>query len=96
MMSTVDEALSSGVLTYVGFDRDSSLPGRHPGRIEDPELRQRVVDLVAEVDAVRPGEDARDLFAWAESRRAEVATAHPELSDEALIALRALISFEWR
>jgi hypothetical protein len=55
-----------------------------------------VVDLVAEVDAVRPGEDARDLFAWAESRRAEVATAHPELSDEALIALRALISFEWR
>lgn len=95
-MPTIDEALSAGVLSYVGFDRDSSLPGRHPGRIEPPELRQRVIDLIAEVDEVRPGEGARDLSAWAESRRVEVATAHPELSDEALVALRALVSFTWR
>lgn len=90
-----DEELSAAVLTYVGFDRDSAVPGRHLDRIADGQLRSRVMALISEVDSL-PGDGSQDLFAWAEQRRVAIAEAHPELTDDALIALRALLSFEWR
>lgn len=90
----IDDVLSSAVVRYVGVDMDAAVPGRHPDRIADGAIRARVVAIVAEADAAEPG--VGDLFAWAESVRNAIALNHPELSPDALVALRALISYEWR
>ncbi|QEW02332.1 hypothetical protein [Microbacterium lushaniae] len=92
----VDDILSTAVLAYVGFDRDAAVPGRFPARIDDPELRRRVVDIVAEVDADAGPGTGENLSAWGDALAAGVRERHPELSDEALAALKALLTFEYR
>lgn len=90
----IDEALSRAIVTYVGYDTDTAIPGRHPDRIPDADLRRRVLDIVAAVDREEPG--SQGLWAWGAEVAAKTSALHPELSAEALDALKALITFEWR
>lgn len=83
-------------MAYVGFDRDAAVPGRFPARIDDPALRQRVVDIVAGVDAEADPRTAENLSAWGDALVAGVRERHPELSEEALAAVKALLTFESR
>ena len=94
-MSDHSNELSAGVIAYTGFGTDA-IPGHHPERIADPAVRAQVVAIMQEVNAIRPGDDARDLFAWGERQRTIVGERHPELSERALDAVRALLTFEWR
>lgn len=91
-----DSQLSGAVLTYVGYDRDASVPGRFPSRIEDADLRRRVLEIIAEVDAEADPSTAHDLSAWGDDLAARAGERHPELSADALQAIKALLTFEYR
>ncbi|MBW9110542.1 hypothetical protein JNB63_06265 [Microbacterium trichothecenolyticum] len=90
----IDEALSSAVITYVGYDTDTAIPGRHPDRIADEGLRREVLAIVATVDREEPGDQG--LWVWGSEVAKRVGEQYPQLSSEALDALKALITFEWR
>lgn len=89
----VDDEFSRAVIAYTGFDT-GTLPGHHPDRVEDPEVLARVRAIVAEADAVPFSEE--ELPVWAERVRTTMQERYPELTPEALVALRALVSYEWR
>lgn len=86
--------LSEGVLAYVGYDGDAAVPGRFPNRVDNT-IRARVLEVISYADGRRPGE-GEDLFEWANRVSQQVGARFPELDEEALIAIRALESFEWR
>ncbi|HKP05791.1 MAG TPA: hypothetical protein VJU58_00930 [Microbacterium sp.] len=90
----IDEVLSKAVITYVGYDTDAALPGRHPERIADGDLRREVLAIVAAVDREEPGDQG--LWVWGAEVATRVGEKYPQLSPEALDALKALITFEWR
>ena len=93
-MTSADERLSAAVVAYVGYDGASALPGRHPERIADDVLRAQVQTIVAAVDRKTPG--AQGLSQWAADLTAEIDREHPGLTPEAVAALVALETFEWR
>ncbi|MFL0412382.1 hypothetical protein ACH0AH_14550 [Microbacterium paludicola] len=86
--------LSEGVLAYVGYDGDAAVPGRCPSRVDDA-IGTRVREVISYADEHRPGE-GEELFEWANRVSREVGGRFPELDEQALIAIRALVSFEWR
>jgi hypothetical protein len=88
--------LSDGVLAYIGYDGMRSIPGRLPLRIEDPVLRERVVQVIAEVDADADPSRAADLASWGRELADGAARRHPELQSEALRAIAALLTYENR
>jgi len=90
----VDERLSAAVLTYVGYDGLSAIPGHHPERIVDVELRARTETILAVVEQRAPG--SQGLTKWGRELRAEIHAEHPELNDGAVAALVALLCFQWR
>ncbi|TFV83929.1 hypothetical protein E4V99_02280 [Microbacterium sp. dk485] len=90
-----DDTLSAAVLTYVGYDRAAAVPGRFPSRIDDPKLRQHVLDIIAEADADADPRTAEKLSAWGDALVAGVHDRHPELSEEALAAVKGLLTFEY-
>lgn len=92
----VDDSLSSAVVTFVGYDGDGAVPGRYPSRIGDPDLRQGVLEILTEIDHDADLRAAGNLSAWGNALVARVSERHPELSGEALAALTALLTFEWR
>ena len=90
----IDEALSNAVITYVGYDTDTAIPRRHPDRIAHGGLRRAVLAIVAEVDREQPGDQG--LWVWGAEVSKRVGEKHPQLSVEALDALTALVTFDWR
>ncbi|WP_448719991.1 hypothetical protein [Microbacterium natoriense] len=89
-----DLPFSRAVIAYVGWDTDAALPGRHPERIPDASMRDRVLDVIKMVDAEEPG--YRGLWEWGREVGDNVSSRFPQLSKEAVDAVVALISFEWR
>ncbi|MBQ3358777.1 MAG: hypothetical protein IJG47_07745 [Microbacterium sp.] len=90
----MDDALSDAIVAFVGWDTDASIPGRHPDRIVDVSLRERVLKVVRAADAERP--DSRDLGEWGRVVGARVAREHPDISPAAVRAIVALVTYEWR
>jgi hypothetical protein len=88
--------VSDGVLVYVGYDGTRSIPGRFPSRIDDPTLRERVEQVIAEVDADADPSRAADLAGWGRELAEGAARRHPELRPEALRAIAALLTYENR
>lgn len=93
-MSSSD--LSAGVVAFVGFDRDASVPGRFPARIADPALRERVLAVFRDVDADADPSQAVRLSEWGDDLAARAHSRYPELSEDALKAIKALLTFEYR
>lgn len=91
----VTESLDDAVVAYV-WRPSSSLPGKHADAVRDPALRARVEEIIAELDAIRPGADAIDLMPWADREARAVAVGHPELGEPGIKALRDLLSWTWR
>lgn len=89
-----DEIVSKAVIAYVGWDTDAALPGRHPERIADGSLKDHVLEIIAMVDAEEPG--SQGLWEWGREVGDKVSSRFPGLSTEAVDALVALITFEWR
>lgn len=89
-----DERLSAAFLSYVGWDTDATLPGRHPDRIADGSLKNRALEVIAMVDAEKPGRQG--LQEWGLEVGDKTRTLFPGLSREAIDALVALVAFEWR
>ncbi|MDU0346529.1 hypothetical protein RWH44_12565 [Microbacterium sp. KSW2-29] len=87
--------LDDAVVAYV-WRPSSSIPGKHPDAVSDPALRARVEEIIAELDAIRPGADAADLMPWADREARAVAAGHPELGEPGIKALRDLLSWTWR
>ena len=90
----VDERLSAAVLTYVGYDGVSAIPGHHPERIVDQEIRDRARAIVSFVNEKTPS--SQGLSQWGMELRAEIHDEHPELNNDAVTALVALLTFQWR
>ena len=90
-----DQALSDAITQFV-WREGAAIPGRHPENIVDAAMRERVAAIVADLDAIRPGEDAADLFVWSERQVRALARRYPGISEEAISALRALLSWQWR
>ena len=90
-----DNDLSVAVVRYIWRD-GASIPGRHPENVPDPQLAERVRTVIADLDAIRPGDDAENLFAWSDRQARAVAERHAILDEEAIAALRALLSWQWR
>ncbi|KHK99519.1 hypothetical protein LK09_02485 [Microbacterium mangrovi] len=93
--SSTDSDLSAALVRCVWRER-AAIPGRHPENISDPDLAERVRVVIADLDAIRPGDDAEDLFAWSDREARAVAAKHAILDEEAIVALRALLSWQWR
>lgn len=91
-----DDALSSAVVAFVGYDGGGAVPGRWPARIADPLSRRTVRELMAEVDGYADPRGADDISVWGDALVARVRERHPELSGEALAAIKALLTFEYR
>lgn len=91
----MDRRLSAAIAASIR-DEGSALPGRHPERVPDPDLRARVEAVIRRIDAIRPDETARDLLTWADGQAAAVAAVSGGLAPEAVRALRDLLSWEWR
>jgi hypothetical protein len=88
-----DDLLSDAVVRYV-WAPGSAIPGRHPDAVSDTALRTRVDAIIEAVDAIRPDAGSSDMRAWAE--RVIGPREFPRLDDQALAALRALLTFTWR
>lgn len=86
--------LSGGIIAFVGWDTDAALPGRHPERIQDLVLRERVLEVIAHADSEEPG--SQDLWEWGKGVGRRLGSEYPELSQGAIDAIVALITFEWR
>lgn len=86
--------LNNAIVSYVGWDTDAALPGRYPERIEDAGLKRQVLAVISQADAEEPGN--QDLWVWGRQVGAKLSSEHPELSQEAIEAIIALITFEWR
>ncbi|MFJ3393123.1 hypothetical protein [Leifsonia aquatica] len=91
----MDRRLSAAVVASIR-DEGSALPGRHPERVPDPDLRARVEAVIRRLDAIRPDEMARDLLTWADRQATAIAAESGDLAPEAVRALRDLLSWEWR
>lgn len=91
----MSESLSDAVHAFVWRD-EAAIPGRHPERVSDPATLAQVQRIVAELDAIRPGTDSRDLMEWAEREVRTLAARHPDLNERAIRALRDLLSWTWR
>jgi len=91
----MDESLDEAIIHYVWSD-GAAVPGHHPESVGEPVLLRRVEAIIADLDAVRPGENAEDLFPWSDREARAIATRHASLSEEAIAALRALLSWQWR
>lgn len=91
----MDRRLSAATVAYIR-DEGSPLPGRHPERVSDPDLRARVEAVIRRLDAIRPDETARGLLTWADRQANAVAAESGDLAPEAVRALRDLLSWEWR
>lgn len=87
--------LDDAVAAYV-WRPQSSIPGKHPDGVSDPALRARVQEIIAELDAIRPGADAADLMPWADREARAVAAGRPELGEPGIKALRDLLSWTRR
>lgn len=91
MTQTFDDAVQA----FIWRD-GAAIPGRHPDRVTDDGMRARVIALVRQLDAIQPGADAADLMPWADRKARELAASDPELGDQAIRALRDLLSWAWR
>jgi hypothetical protein len=49
----MDTALLGDAIAACIWDGRSAIPGHHPERVPDPELRARVEQIVRRVDAIR-------------------------------------------
>lgn len=91
----METALSAAIVAYIRAP-GSSLPGRHPERVQDAGLLARVEEVIRRLDAIRPDDTARDLATWADTQAATVAAESGGLAPEAVGALRDLLSWDWR
>ncbi|MFK3669991.1 hypothetical protein ACI2IX_07440 [Leifsonia aquatica] len=91
----MDRRLSAAIVAYIR-NEGSALPGRHPERVPDPDLRALVEAVIRRLDAIRPDETARDVLTWADGQATAVAAESGDLAPEAVRALRDLLSWEWR
>ncbi|MCC4909344.1 hypothetical protein [Microbacterium sp. cx-59] len=94
-VAAATSALSHGVRAYV-WGAGGSIPGRHPELVDDAAVRERVEDVIAEADNIRPDAGATDLNSWAAREVAAISTRHPELDEAALRVLRDLLTWTWR
>lgn len=90
----MDELLSRAVIAYVGWDTDVALPGRYPERVADGLLKDRVLEIIALVDAEELG--SQSLWEWGREIGGKVSSRFPQLSEDAVVALVALITLDWR
>ncbi|MHA3702914.1 hypothetical protein ACXR2U_12120 [Jatrophihabitans sp. YIM 134969] len=89
-----DQALSDGVVAYLAYG-DAASWRRRPEAVPE-EIRTEVEAVVAEADSVRVDWDDRTLGQAGDLMRDEMARRHPELSADALAALRWKWTFDWR
>jgi len=89
-----DASLSEAVITFVGWDTEAALPGRHPERVTNPEIRRRVLEVVATVDEEVSA--AQGHWDWTLATGRNIEAQHPDLSSDAIDAILALITYEWR
>lgn len=94
MENGMNQDLSKGIISFVGWGTGATLPGRHPERIEDPHLKHQVLAVISQADEEKPGD--QDLWVWAAWVGEKLSSTHPEISQDAIEAIIALITFEWR
>lgn len=90
----VDQRLSDAVVAYLAYG-DAASWRRRPEAVPD-DLLPAVEAVVREADAVQVDWGDRTLGQAGDVMREKVAAAHPELSAEALAALRWKWTFDWR
>jgi hypothetical protein len=89
------ELLGNAIDAYI-WDERSAIPGRHPERVPDPEVRARVEAVIRRLDEIQPDESARDLMGWAQRQASALAAQYGGLSPAGVRALRDLLSWNWR
>lgn len=101
-MSAMDAELSAAVTAYLhrgdsSWPRDDQEAARSVASGTDPDhLVARVLALVQETQAVSVDWSTLSLNQGGDVARAEVSRRHPELSPEALDALRWSFTYHWR
>lgn len=86
----IDEELSRAIRAFVG----ATVPARRHERLPADVPAERVDAVLALIDGEGPGDE--ELWAWGDRMAERVREAHPELSEDAVQAIEALIAFEWR
>lgn len=87
---------------YVGW-KVSPLPKEEDARVLDhfgqaggAELLQRVHALIQELQGLQPNWEEYDLVGASKWAVGQLATSHPELSDEGKVALEWIYSWWWK
>ena len=86
--------MSAAILAFVGWDTDAAIPGRHPDRVADDALLHRVRAIIDRADATWQGGES--LQEWGRTLGRRIAADEPDVSGEAIGAIVALLTYEWR
>lgn len=89
-----DRELSSAIDRNV-WRPASAIPGRHRDALGNSPLLDRVEVIVREVDSIQPDGSSTDLLSWADREVRRVGAVY-DLDEQAIAALRALLSWQWR
>ena len=100
-VSVADERVGEAIALYLGtgssaFPRSDAEAVRARFPDADEGLVAKVEALAAEIMAIEIDWNSRSLSQGGDEARRVMAERHPELSDDALTALRWMFTYNWR